>query len=340
MRLVAPFAFALRSRPPPPPPVTYSIGLPSTPLQHLYCALHLAFWLWLLWLRFFSRKPSLAFKNAHAWVNTIVVLLAMPLAHGAIQDACSMSVPTPSTGSRMASMYEAAPLIVFPLTVIEGLLLLYLANKGAETPPSGSPMVISWFFHLIIASTVAATAFYLLDEVFGRCNLEGIFGRPLHPFHYFMWMVTMHLDCQAIHGLARSQLPESPLLKLGRERRMLDALIGTQVIFHAALVANWVRPVSALQNGTLLLVAFCAFSFVCYRNHQSSSDMARASISEQVAQRITFINFAVALKWGLYTVIWCVAACDLISTETEAALLTTLDLIKAFLAVAAWSLTL
>ena len=94
---------------------------------------------------------------------------------------------------------QIAPVVVFPLTVGEGCLLLYLAVKG----PNGTQ--VSWFMHLVIASTLAVTLFYLLEASSGRCILKSTFERPLEPLHYLMWMVTMVIDSVTLHILMAIQ---------------------------------------------------------------------------------------------------------------------------------------
>ena len=80
--------------------------------------------------------------------------------------------------------------------------ILALAGKG----PNGAQ--ISWFMHLVIASTLAATLFYLLEASSGRCILTSTFERPLEPLHYLMWMVTMVTDSRTLlHGIRSSWIP-------------------------------------------------------------------------------------------------------------------------------------
>ena len=151
--------------------------------------------------------------------------------------------------------------MVFPLTVGEGCLLLYLAVTG----PNGRSGAVSWFMQLVIASTIAVMVFYLLEASSGRCVLTSTFERPLEPSHYLMWMVTMVIDSVTLHMLMAVQRRARGEEKLLCERKLAEVILCTQAIFFTAFYGNLLRPVSAL-NFLLMGTAFASFFVVRCRN--------------------------------------------------------------------------
>jgi len=227
--------------------------------------------------------------------------------------------------------------VVFPLTVGEGVLLLYLAVTG----PNGRSGAVSWFMQLVIASTIAVMVFYLLEASSGRCVLTSTFERPLEPSHYLMWMVTMVIDSVTLHMLMAVQRRARGDEKLLCERKLAEVLLCTQTLFFAAFYGNLLRPVSAL-NLLLMGTAFASFFRVLYRNYEvvNVATMDLYAVSERLALRFLFIRRALSIKWGYYTVVWMLSASHTISIQTEGLLLTALDLLKAVFAVIAWALYL
>ena len=124
--------------------------------------------------------------------------------------------------------------MVFPLTVGEGCLLLYLAVTG----PNGRSGAVSWFMQLVIASTIAVMLFYLLEASTGRCVLTSTFERPLEPTHYLMWMVTMVIDSVTLHMLMAVQRRVRGDEKLLCERNLAEVLLCTQTLFFASFYAS------------------------------------------------------------------------------------------------------
>jgi hypothetical protein len=346
--------------PPPPPPTVHpfpsSFGWPSTPLEGLAVASLLLPYGCLIWWRLFARSQMPVFKTSNLWLYIPAVMVLMPLMHGAMSSWCNnecladLSI-VPSTA--WVSLFFQAPLIIFPVTVVEGLFLLFLAQKN----PRG--ISISWFMHLVIASTLACTVFYVLDEIFGKCEMRSVFGNALHPFHYYMWLITMLIDCTTLHILAQSQLKRRDAAELvARQRNLLDALIATPPIFVLAMYANLLPiggPLNPLVfrvnivsvefgalNLVLLSICFASFGLVLLRNSQVIVALARepGALAPGAASRLLFIRSAIAVKWTFYAVTWALATFKLISGETEKLLLTCLDLGKAALAVVAWALSL
>ena len=227
--------------------------------------------------------------------------------------------------------------MVFPLTVGEGVLLLYLAVTG----PNGRSGAVSWFMQLVIASTIAVMVFYLLEASSGRCVLTSTFERPLEPSHYLMWMVTMVIDSVTLHMLMAVQRRARGEEKLLCERKLAEVILCTQAIFFTAFYGNLLRPVSAL-NFLLMGTAFASFFVVLYRNYEvvKVATMDVHAIGERLALRFLFIRRALSIKWSYYTVVWMLAASHTISIQTEGLLLTALDLLKAVFAISAWALYL
>ena len=227
--------------------------------------------------------------------------------------------------------------MVFPLTVGEGVLLLYLAVTG----PNGRSGAVSWFMQLVIASTIAVMVFYLLEASSGRCVLTSTFERPLEPSHYLMWMVTMVIDSVTLHMLMAVQRRVRGDEKLLCERNLAEVLLCTQTLFFAAFYGNLLRPVSAL-NLLLMGTAFASFFRVLYRNYEvvNVATMDLYAVSERLALRFLFIRRALSIKWSYYTIVWMLAASHTISIQTEGLLLTALDLLKAVFAISAWALYL
>ena len=227
--------------------------------------------------------------------------------------------------------------MVFPLTVGEGVLLLYLAVTG----PNGRSGAVSWFMQLVIASTIAVMVFYLLEASSGRCVLTSTFERPLEPSHYLMWMVTMVIDSVTLHMLMAVQRRARGEEKLLCERKLAEVILCTQAIFFTAFYGNLLRPVSAL-NLLLMGTAFASFFVVLYRNYEvvKVATMDVYAIGERLALRFLFIRRALSIKWSYYTIVWMLAASHTISIQTEGLLLTALDLLKAVFAISAWALYL
>ena len=229
-------------------------------------------------------------------------------------------------------------MVVFPLTVGEGCLLLYLAVTG---PNGRSGAQVSWFMQLVIASTVAVMLFYLLEASSGRCVLNSTFERPLEPLHYLMWMVTMVIDSVTLHMLMAVQRRVRGEEKLRCERNLAEVILCTQAIFFTAFYGNLLRPVSAL-NLLLMCTSFASFGLVLYRNNEvvkvTTKDVY--AIGERLALRFLFTRRALSIKWTYYTIVWMLAASHTISTQTEGLLLTALDLLKAVFAITAWALYL
>ena len=227
--------------------------------------------------------------------------------------------------------------MVFPLTVGEGVLLLYLAVTG----PNGRSGAVSWFMQLVIASTIAVMVFYLLEASSGRCVLTSTFERPLEPTHYLMWMVTMVIDSVTLHMLMAVQRRARGEEKLLCERKLAEVILCTQAIFFTAFYGNLLRPVGAL-NLLLMGTAFASFFVVLYRNYEvvKVATMDVYAIGERLALRFLFIRRALSIKWSYYTVVWMLAASHTISIQTEGLLLTALDLLKAVFAISAWALYL
>ena len=227
--------------------------------------------------------------------------------------------------------------MVFPLTVGEGVLLLYLAVTG----PNGRSGAVSWFMQLVIASTIAVMVFYLLEASSGRCVLTSTFERPLEPSHYLMWMVTMVIDSVTLHMLMAVQRRARGEEKLLCERKLAEVILCTQAIFFTAFYGNLLRPVSAL-NFLLMGTAFASFFVVLYRNYEvvKVATMDKYAVSERLALRFLFARRALSIKWSYYTVVWMLAATHTISIQTEGLLLTALDLLKAVFAISAWALYL
>ena len=178
--------------------------------------------------------------------------------------------------------------MVFPLTVGEGCLLLYLAVTG---PNGRSGTQVSWFMQLVIASTIAVMLFYLLEASTGRCVLTSTFERPLEPTHYLMWMVTMVIDSVTLHMLMAVQRRARGEEKLLCERKLAEVILCTQVIFFTAFYGNLLRPVSAL-NLLLMGTAFASFFRVLYRNYEvvNVATMDLYAVSERLALRFLFIR--------------------------------------------------
>ena len=227
--------------------------------------------------------------------------------------------------------------MVFPLTVGEGVLLLYLAVAG----PNGRSGAVSWFMQLVIASTIAVMLFYLLEASTGRCVLTSTFERPLEPTHYLMWMVTMVIDSVTLHMLMAVQRRARGEEKLLCERNLAEVILCTQAIFFTAFYGNLLRPVSAL-NLLLMGTSFASFFVVLYRNYEvvKVATMDVYAIGERLALRFLFIRRALSIKWSYYTIVWMLAASHTISIQTEGLLLTALDLLKAVFAISAWALYL
>ena len=190
----------------PPPPLPRVFGWPTSPFQYVFSASLFVLWAWLIWARFFARRPSLSFllDAMRAWYYIPIAVVTMPLMHAAVHGMCEdsgidLAHSVPVVDNKLVMVIQMAPRVVFPLTVGEGCVLLYLAVKG----PNGSRL--SWFMHLVIASTVATTLFYLLEASSGRCVLTSTFERPLEPLHYLMWMVTMAIDSVTLHMLMAVQ---------------------------------------------------------------------------------------------------------------------------------------
>ena len=177
--------------------------------------------------------------------------------------------------------------MVFPLTVGEGVLLLYLAVTG----PNGRSGAVSWFMQLVIASTIAVMVFYLLEASSGRCVLTSTFERPLEPSHYLMWMVTMVIDSVTLHMLMAVQRRARGEEKLLCERKLAEVILCTQAIFFSAFYGNLLRPVSAL-NLLLMGTAFASFFVVLYRNYEvvKVATMDVYAIGERLALRFLFIR--------------------------------------------------
>ena len=227
--------------------------------------------------------------------------------------------------------------MVFPLTVGEGVLLLYLAVAG----PNGRSGAVSWFMQLVIASTIAVMVFYLLEASTGRCVLTSTFERPLEPTHYLMWMVTIVIDSVTLHMLMAVQRRARGEEKLLCERNLAEVILCTQAIFFTAFYGNLLRPVSAL-NLLLMGTSFASFFVVLYRNYEvvKVATMDVYAIGERLALRFLFARRALSIKWSYYTVVWMLSASHTISIQTEGLLLTALDLLKAVFAVIAWALYL
>ena len=254
---------------------------------------------------------------------------------GCARTAASTSLKVPLVDNKLVMVIQIAPRVVFPLTVGEGCLLLYLSAKG----PNGTR--VSWFMHLVIASTVATTLFFLLEATSGRCTLTSTFERPLEPTHYLMWMVTMVIDSVTLHMLMAVQRRARGEEKLLCERKLAEVILCTQAIFFTAFYGNLLRPVSAL-NLLLMGTAFASFFVVLYRNYEvvKVATMDVYAIGERLALRFLFIRRALSIKWSYYTIVWMLAASHTISIQTEGLLLTALDLLKAVFAISAWALYL
>jgi len=264
----------------------------------------------------------------------------MPLMHVAVHGMCEdigidLADTVPVMDNKLIMVMQIAPVVVFPLTVGEGCLLLYLAVKG----PNGAQ--VSWFMHLVIASTLAAMLYYLLEASSGRCILVSTFDRPLEPLHYLMWMVTMVIDSVTLHMLMAIQRRARGEDKLLCERNLAEVLLCTQTLFFSAFYGNLLRPVSAL-NVSLMGAAFLSFFLVLYRNYEvvKAATADRFAVGEALALRFVFIRRALSIKWSYYSVVWMLAASNLISVQTEGLLLTALDLLKAVFAISAWALYL
>ena len=229
-------------------------------------------------------------------------------------------------------------MVVFPLTVGEGCLLLYLAVTG---PNGRNGAQVSWFMQLVIASTIAVMLFYLLEASSGRCVLNSTFERPLEPTHYLMWMVTMVIDSVTLHMLMAVQRRARGEEVLRCERNLAEVILCTQAIFFTAFYGNLLRPVSSL-NLLLMGTAFATFFVVLYRNYEvvKVATMDVYAIGERLALRFLFIRRALSIKWTYYTIVWMLAASHTISIQTEGLLLTALDLLKAVFAISAWALYL
>ena len=269
-----------------------------------------------------------------------IAVVTMLLMHAAVHGMCEDSgidlvESVPLVDNKLVMVIQIAPRVVFPLTVGEGCLLLYLSAKG----PNGTR--VSWFMHLVIASTVATTLFFLLEATSGRCTLTSTFERPLEPLHYLMWMVTMVIDSVTLHMLMAVQRRARGEEKLLCERKLAEVILCTQAIFFTAFYGNLLRPVSAL-NLLLMGTAFASFFIVLYRNYEvvKVATMDVYAIGERLALRFLFIRRALSIKWSYYTIVWMLAASHTISIQTEGLLLTGLDLLKAVLAVIAWALYL
>ena len=254
---------------------------------------------------------------------------------GCARTAASTSLKVPLVDNKLVMVIQIAPRVVFPLTVGEGCLLLYLSAKG----PNGTR--VSWFMHLVIASTVATTLFFLLEATSGRCTLTSTFERPLEPLHYLMWMVTMAIDSVTLHMLMAVQRRVRGDEKLLCERNLAEVLLCTQTLFFAAFYGNLLRPVSAL-NHVLMCTSFSSFGLVLYRNYEvvKVATMDRFAVSEPLALRFLFLRRALLTKWCYYTIVWVLSVSHTISIQTEGLLLTGLDLLKAVFAVIAWALYL
>jgi len=275
-----------------------------------------------------------------AWYYIPAVLVLMPLMHVAVHGMCEdvgidLLDTVPVLDNKFVMLMQIAPVVVFPLTVGEGCLLLYLAVKG----PNGAQ--VSWFMHLVIASTLACTIFYLLEASSGRCILTSTFERPLEPLHYLMWMVTMVIDSVTLHMLMAIQRRARGEDKLVCERNLAEVLLCTQTLFFAAFYGNLLRPVTAL-NLVLMCTAFSSFFLVLYRNYEvvQVATMDRFAVGEALALRFVFIRRALSIKWCYYAIVWMLSASHTISIQTEALLLTALDLLKAVFAISAWALYL
>ena len=323
------------------PPVTPAFGWPTSPVQYVLCASFLVLWAWLIWARFFARRTSSHLLDAKgAWLYIPFVVVLMPLMHSAVNGMCEDSGidlvdSVPLVDNKLVMVIQIAPRVVFPLTVGEGCLLLYLSAKG----PNGTR--VSWFMHLVIASTVATTLFFLLEATSGRCTLTSTFERPLEPLHYLMWMVTMAIDSVTLHMLMAVQRRVRGDEKLLCERNLAEVLLCTQTLFFAAFYGNLLRPVSAL-NLLLMGTAFASFFRVLYRNYEvvNVATMDLYAVSERLALRFLFARRALSIKWSYYTIVWMLAASHTISIQTEGLLLTALDLLKAVFAISAWALYL
>ena len=328
-------------KPPPPVLLPTAFGWPTSPVQYIFWAVILAHWAWLIWARFFARRSTHVLDALRAWYYIPAVLVLMPLMHVAVHGMCedigvdlADTVPVNVT-NKLVMIAQIAPVVVFPLTVGEGCLLLYLACKG----PNGGQ--VSWFMHLVIASTLAVTLFYLLEASSGRCILVSTFDRPLEPLHYLMWTVTMVIDSVTLHMLMAIQRRMRGEEKLLNERNLAEVLLCTQALFFAAFYGNLLRPVSAL-NIILIGTAFTSFSTVLYRNYEvvQKATMDKVAVGEALALRFVFIRRALSIKWCYYSIVWMLSASDTISIQNEGLLLTALDLLKAMFAISAWALYL
>ena len=112
-------------------------------------------------------------------------------------------------------------------------------------------------------------------------------------------------------------------------------------VFFAAFYGNLLRPVTAL-NLVLMCTAFSSFFLVLYRNYEvvQVATMDRFAVGEALALRFVFIRRALSIKWCYYAIVWMLSASHTISIQTEALLLTALDLLKAVFAISAWALYL
>ena len=198
--------------------------------------------------------------------------------------------------------------------------------------------------HLVIASTVGATAFYILDEAVGKCAIPSVFGRHLHPLHYCMWLCTMHIDILTVYAQASHQVSFGAAERASNSRQLFSALICSHLIFWCGFFGNYLD----WGNGWTLAFlsgAFASFAVtVSFVNRMMCAmvqnvDGARPLVASAKSQ-LTFIRRAISIKWTMYTVIWSLSTVGAISIGTEGILLTTLDVLKAFLATSAWAITL
>ena len=320
------------------PPTAF--GWPTSPFQYVFCAVFVAYWAWLIWARFFAQRSTHLLDSLKAWRFIPAVMVLMPLMHVAVDGMCKdvgvdLVDTVPVMTDKVAMITRIAPVVVFPLTVGEGCLLLYLARKG----PHGAQ--VSWFMNLVIASTLATTLYFLLEAAYGRCVLINFLERPLEPLHLLMWMVTMVIDSVTLHMLMAIERRVRDEDQLICERNLAEVLICTNTLFFSAFYGNLLRPVSAL-NIVLICSALLSFSHILYRNYEvvKVATMDRFVVREALALRYVFIRRALSVKWGLYAVTWMLAVGNHISLRTENLLLTTLDLLKAACAISAWALYL
>jgi len=280
----------------------------------------------------------LAVKHA-GWLIPCVIVI-MPLAHFSVQDWCEpvrASFAETVNPSRVAELIFVAPLVIFPITVAEGLLLLFLSQKTARGAS------VSWFMKLVISSALSTTLFYVTDEIFGRCEVKSIFDRALHPNHYVMWAVTMHIDSQTLHmlALAQSVKARAEADVVARERKLVQVFLLTQVLFFTAYFANYMLPLTAI-NVALLVLSFLCLTLIIRENYVviQALRLEHGTLAASAAKQLFFIITAISVKWAYYTVVWMLSSVELIGMTTERAVLSVLDILKAGFAISAWAFCL